>query len=224
MHDRWDDLSGKQRKLWRFLREYRAQHGYGASRAECAAAINVSPGNIDHHLNQLMIRKWIEITPRKQRGIKVLRDGVPTVDAATGEGLDETDPDRPRMDSIAELLGDEPSLLVWVGNDAMAGIGIGRGDCVALAPDYTPDHGDVVAAEIDGRVEVRRFVHTQTGNMLATEPEKWTGEETTWTRAEADNVTILGVELACVTMPEGRKRREREMAQALKRRGRGIER
>lgn len=59
---------------------------------------------------------------------------------------------------------------------------------------------------------------------LATKPEKWTGEEVTWTRADGDNVTMLGVEIASVTMPEGKKRREREMAQALKRRGRGIER
>ena len=145
------------------------------------------------------------------------------MDAETGEGLDETDLDRPRINSIEALLQGKPSLFVRAGNDAMAGAGIGRGDCVALAVDRTPEDGDTVAAKIDGTIEVRRFVHTQTGDMLATKPEEWTGEEVTWTRADGDNVTILGVEIASVTMPEGRKRREREMARAAKRRGRGMD-
>ena len=43
-------------------------------------------------------------------------------------------------------------------------------------------------------------------------------------RADADNVTMLGVEIASMTTAKGRKRHEREMARSLKRRGRGMER
>ena len=86
---RRDALSPKQEELLAFLRAYIAERGYPASRAECAEAIEASQANIDYHLQQMAIRKWIEITPRVQRGIRLLREGIPVVDAESGEGLGE---------------------------------------------------------------------------------------------------------------------------------------
>ena len=218
MQKRKNKMKGKRRKLWEFLLAYHEEHGYAASRAECAQALNVSQGNIDYYLDKLAKDQWIAVTPRVQRGIKILRGGVPAVDAETGEGLDQDDPYRPRIDGVEALLGERPDLFVRVGNDAMTGAGVGQGDWMALVQNRAPEHGDLVAAEIGGNVEVRRFVQTHAGDMLGSEPERWTGYESSWVRANAENVTVLGVEIASTTTAKGRRRREQRKAQAMMRR------
>ena len=114
-----------------------------------------------------------------------------------------------------------PPAGVRVGNDAMAGAGVGQGDWMALAQNRAPEHGDVVAAQIDGAVEVRRFVHTHARDVLEAEPGNWTSEKPRRVWADAENVTMLGVEIASTVTAEGRKRRERKMERALKRRAEG---
>ena len=102
----------------------------------------------------------------------------------------------------------------------MVGAGVGRGDLVAIAQNREPEHGDLVAAQIDDAVEVRRFVRTHEGDML--EPEKWVGHKGKRVQANAENVTLLGVEIASMVTAECRKQRERERIR--ERRGRGQER
>ena len=111
--------------------------------------------------------------PHVQRSIVLLREGVPLIDAATGEGLDESDPDRPRIDGLEAVFGETPELFVRVGNDAMAGAGVRRGDLVAITQSREPKHGELVAAQIGDAIEMRRFERTHGVDMLETEPEKW---------------------------------------------------
>ena len=161
--------------------------------------------------------------PRAKAGNNI-REGVPLIDAATGEGLDESDPDRPRIDGMEAVFGETPDLFVRIGNDTMAGAGVRRGDLVAIAQSREPEQGDLVAAQIDETVEMRRFARRLGGAVLEAEPEKW-GSGRSWRiSANADNVTVLGVEIASMTTAEGRKRHEREMAQSFRRRGQGMER
>ena len=206
-------------------------HKLPASRIECAEAINASQGNVDYHLQQMAIRGWIKITPRTQRGIRLLREGIPVVDAATGEGLDETDPDRPRIDGLEAVFGETPDLFVCVANDSMRKVGVCKGDLVAITRSREPQDGEVVAARIDGTVELRTFRRTANGDMLQPEPAMWTATEQARTRADAGNVTLLGVEIASMRTAGSRRRREREMARLWEherkrerqRRGRGME-
>ena len=177
-----------------------------------------------HHLSQLPLKGWTRVEPHVQRSIVLLREGVPFIDAATGEGLDENDPDRPHIDRMETALGEVPNLFVRVGNDTMAGAGVRRSDLVALAQSREPEHGDLVAAQIDNAVEIRRFARTHGDDMLETNPEKWGSGKSWQIRADGDHVTILGVEIASTTTAEGRKRHEREMARSLKRKGQGMER
>ena len=151
------------------------------------------------------------------------RDAVRMVNNKhTGEGLDETDPDRPRIDGIEAVFGTTPDRFVRVGNDTMAGAGVGRGDLVAITQSREPEHGDLVAAQIDDVVEVRRFVRSDQGDMLEAEPEKWVGRKGKRVEAHADNVRMLGVEIACMVTAQHRKQREQERIR--ERKGRGRER
>ena len=104
----------------------------------------------------------------------------------------------------------------------MVGAGVGRGDLVAIAQNREPEHGDLVAAQIDDVVEVRRFVRTHEGDMLEAQPEKWVGRNGKRVEADAANVRMLGVEIACMVTAQHRKQREQERIR--ERRGRGRER
>ena len=179
---------------------------------------------MDYHLQRLAISGWIEITPRAQRGLRLLRQGVPLIDAASGEGLDEADPDRPRLDGLEAVFGVASDLFVRAGNDSMARAGVRRGDLVALTQNREPEQGDLVAVQIDGQVEIRRFVHTHTGDRLEPEPEGWADGSTTPVWTNAKNVRMLGVEIASTVSAESRKNRERERTRARRERGRGLER
>lgn len=232
MRRRRHDLSPKQKELLVFLRGYIAEHKFPASRIECAEAINASQGNVDYHLQQMAIRGWIKITPRTQRGIRLLREGIPVIDAASGEGLDETDPDRPRIDGLEAVFGETPELFVRAANDSMSGAGVCKGDLIAITRSREPEDGELVAARIDGTVELRRFRRTANGDMLQPEPAMWAATEQAGRRADAGNVKLLGVEIASMKTAESRGRDEREMAllrkhertQERQRRGRGMER
>ena len=50
----------------------------------------MTEASIHHHLTQLMLKGWAKAEPHVQRSIVLLREGIPVIDAATGEGLDET--------------------------------------------------------------------------------------------------------------------------------------
>ena len=202
---RRDEPSAKQKELLAYLRRYMSEKGYAPTRIECARAIQASQANIDYHLQRLAISGWIEITPHAQRGLRLLRQGVPLIDAASGEGLDEADPDRPRLDGLSAVFGVAPDLFVRAGNDSMARAGVRRGDLVALTKGRDPEQGDLVAAEIEGRVEIRRFMRTETGDRLEPEAEGWADGSTppVWTNAK--NVRMLGVEIASTVSAESRK-------------------
>ena len=221
---RRDEPSTKQKELLAYLRRFMTENGYAPTRSECAHAIQASQANIDYHLQRLAISGWIEITPRAQRGLRLLRQGIPLIDAATGEGLDETDPDRPRLDGVDAVFGVAPDLFVRVGNDSMARAGVRRGDLVALTQKREPEQGDLVAVQIDGRVEIRRFIRTRAGDRLQPEPESWTQGDSTRIRADTENVNMLGVEIASTVSAESRKERERERMRAWRDEDRGMER
>ena len=221
---RRDEPSTKQKELLAYLRRFMGEHGYAPTRIECARAIQTSQANIDYHLQRLAISKWIEITPHAQRGLRLLRQGVPLIDAATGEGRDEADPDRPRLDGLEAVFGVAPDLFVRAGNDSMARAGVRRGDLVALTKAREPEQGDLVAAEIEGRVEIRRFIRTETGDRLEPEPETGAAGNTTGVWTDAKEVRMLGVEIASTVSAENRKYRERERGRARRERGRGLER
>ena len=220
---RRDEPSAKQQELLAYLRRYMTEKGYAPTRIECARAIQASQANIDYHLQRLAISRWIEITPHAQRGLRLLRQGVPLIDAASGEGLDEADPDRPRLDGLAAVFGVAPDLFVRAGNDSMARAGVRRGDLVALTQNRDPEQGDLVAVQIDDQVEIRRFVRTEGGDRLEPEPEGW-ADATTPVWANAKNVRMLGVEIGSTVSAESRKSREREHSRARRERSQGLER
>ena len=67
-----------------------------------------------------------------------------------------------------------------------------------------------LAAQIDDVVEVRRFVRSSAGDMLESEPEKWVRTKGKRVEADAENVTMLGVEIAYMLTAQHRKQREQE--------------
>lgn len=217
-------LARRRKELWEFLCRYHEDHGYAPSRPECAVALKTGQGSIDQYLKQLERDQWVEIDPGVKRGIRIRRTGIPVADAITGKGSDETELERPRMNNIKEMFGQKPDLLVRVGNDAMSGAKVEKGDLMALAQNRAPEDGDIVAAQMGSTIEVRRFAQTHAGDMLGTEPEAWTGHEAVWTRADAEDVKVLGVGIGWTKMTKGREQSARRTARARKRkRGRSGE-
>lgn len=199
-----------QEKIRQAVRCYRREHGYPPSRAELSRELEVTEANIHYHLTQMVLKGWANVDPHVQRSIVLLREGVPLIDAATGEGLDETDPDRPRLDGLEAVFGKTPDLFVRIGNDTMARAGVRKGDLVAVACNREPEHDDLVAARINDAVELRRFRKTDRGDMLEAEPDEWTVTVGPRMRADAENVTMLGVEIGCIAPAGGRKTRKKE--------------
>lgn len=214
--------SKRQQAIIDYVRAFQSERGYPPSRAEIARKLKMPEANIHHYLVKLAARGWMRVDPRVQRGIVLLREGVPVIDAASGEGLDESDLDRPRVDGMEAVFGERPDLLVRVGNNAMAEAGVCEGDLVALARGRAPEDGDLVAAQIRDKVEMRRFVQTDGGDVLEAEPERWE-EKAVWrTPAAAEDVTLLGVEIASMTTAGSRKLRRKERKR-MEKSGRGSQ-
>jgi repressor LexA len=170
-----DELSKRQRGILEFIREWVDEHGYPPSVREIGEAVGlVSPSSVAYQLKELEKKGHLRRDPNRPRAVDVrqaseagdddeaLTDAmphpayVPLVGriAAGGpilaeQSLEDVFP-LPR-----ELVGEGNLFVLAVKGDSMINAAICDGDWVVVRQQPDAEHGDIVAAMIDGDATVK---------------------------------------------------------------------
>ena len=166
-------LSPRQDAVLDALRTLSRRNRVPATRAETAAYLGLaSDAGIDAHIKTLVERGWAERLQGSQRGVILLREGVPLYEPeALRRSTAPTNAQRHQASEPAwidceplwEALGGVPVLCLWIRDDAMERAGLAAGGIVALSRELDGEgrartsEGDIVAARVGGEVLLRRI-------------------------------------------------------------------
>ena len=163
---RGTELTERQQEVLDQIRNHVRKHGMPPSRSELGRTLKlVSKSAIAYHLKALERKGWIHITPGRDRGIQLLREGTPVFDpdelpevaAGTPILADESKAAWRVPDDLAKRLHPQADLYVVVRGDSMSAVGYQSGDIVAVK--RTPDaaEGDIVVARIASDITLKEF-------------------------------------------------------------------
>ena len=165
-------LTPNEAKVLRCLRASRKERGFTSTRAELARELDTSQSAIDRRLTQICLKGWATMVPGAQRSVVLTREGAPVVKAGIAHEFVEFDPDVARIDTVDDLLGARPDFYVALTDHPTIGAKLAPGAVVAVARGREPREGDHVAVQIEGAIELRRYVATDDGAKLVAEKDK----------------------------------------------------
>jgi len=191
-----DDLGGKQKKIYFFIKDYLELNGYPPSVRDICEAVGLSSTSTVHgHLKRLEKKGLIRRDQSKTRAIGLLdveletkskAMTVPMVGQVTAgspilavENIEEYFP------LPASFVRDEHSFVLNVKGESMIDAGIYDGDYIVVRQQNYADDGDIVVALIEDESTVKRFFRE--GKRIRLQPENPTMEPMYF-----DEVSILG--------------------------------
>ena len=167
------ELTERQSKVLNAIRIFLINNKFPPTRADLGNMLNLKhQSSVDNHLYALARKGWIVVKPGVERGIALLREGVPLYDpgdfrrgSAILDNLAEAgwEPEWIDYRRVWEIFGAKPDLCLWIRGDAMDRAGLTDGGIVALrrtrkGQDEEPAHeGDVVAARVGDEVVLRCY-------------------------------------------------------------------
>jgi repressor LexA len=173
-----EELTGRQRLILDFIRQWVERHGYPPSVREIGEAVGlVSPSSVAYQLKELEKKGFLRRDPNRPRAVDVRPPSdlsaeeeeaaraarptpafVPVVGriAAGGpilaeQAIEDVFP-LPR-----ELVGEGSLFLLRVKGDSMVEAAICDGDWVVVRQQDTAEGGDIVAAMLEGEATVKTF-------------------------------------------------------------------
>ena len=181
-------LTKRQNEVLEVIRAHVKRRGVPPSRTELAKELGMaSPSAVDGHLSALARKGWVELFPSVERGIKLIREGAPLLEA---EELAEIAAGRPTVaeehgesrrlcdyDSVTELFRAKPDFFLRVRGTSMDGVGFETGDIVAVRKQPVADNGDIVVARIGDEITLKRFMR-KADNTMELQPESNDPEHT----------------------------------------------
>ena len=155
-------LTDRQREALEIIRASIRERGRAPSYSEMAAAMKLkSSSGVEVHLKALARKGWIEIDG-VARGIRLLREGMPILDAehlpAVTAGAPRTAEEcrnLPRLNDLESVLAQfesRPDYLVRIEDDRLDKVGYASGDIVAVRRQPEARDGDIVLARIGPEV------------------------------------------------------------------------
>lgn len=208
-HVKGDELTDRQSKALDIVRQHVRCRGVPPSRTELAREMDLAhPSAVDGHLNALAKKGWIELIPSVERGIRLLREGapildarhLPTVTAGTPTVVEESR-DLPRLndfDSISQQFEAKPDFFVRVEGDSLDKVGFSTGDIVAVRHQPEARNGDIVLARIGDEVTLKRYERTGPDTVelqpTSTNPE----HKPIHVDARTEDVAIVGVVVGAI--------------------------
>lgn len=167
------DLTLRQEEALETIRKYVKENGFPPTRAEIGEVMGLKHQSaVDNHLHALAKKQYVQLRPGFERGIRLLREGVPLYEPAdlhrefAGRTAIDAQPNEAAWlayDLLWKAFKDTPDVCMWIRDEDMKGIGLTEGAIVALRlarpkEGKTQVHdGDLVAAHAKSRVIVRRF-------------------------------------------------------------------
>ena len=175
---RAEDLTDRQHEVLEHIREHIRRWGMPPSRSELARSLGLAFGSaVNYHLRALERKGWIQLTPGRDRGIQLLREGTPVFDpdrlpevaAGTPILADESKAVMRVPDELSRQIHPQADFYVVVRGDSMSSVGYRTGDIIAIkrTPDAT--EGDVVMARIGAEITLKCF-HRPAENRIELKP------------------------------------------------------
>lgn len=202
-------LTDKQRQALDAIRTSLKTRNMAPTRLELAKMMNLqNPSGVDGHLNALSKKGWIELLPSVDRGIRLLREGLPIVDAdhlpsvaAGTPSVVEECQNLPRLNDIESIIDQfqsRPDFCVRVEGDSLDRLGFTTGDIVAVRHQPEARDGDVVLARIGEEVTLKRYQRTGP-HTVEFQPES-TNPDHQPIRADlrSDDVAIVGIVVGAI--------------------------
>lgn len=160
-------LTDRQREVLEAIRASIRERSIAPSHVEIAKAVGLeNPSAVEWHLKALAKKGWIEIEG-VARGIRLLREGMPILDA---EHLPAVTAGAPRaveeyrnltrlsdLESVLAQFESRPDYFVRVEGVALDRAGFASGDIVAVRKQPEARDGDIVLARIGDEVTLKRF-------------------------------------------------------------------
>ena len=166
-----DTLTNRQAKVLDFILDSLGDRGFPPTVAEIAGEFGFqSPNAAASHLNALRKKGYIRVEPRASRGIEVLRGSRGTPQSAS---IAPTFPIIGRVAAGSPILAEEsiegsltidpshfrhkPDYLLRVYGDSMIDVGIFEDDLVVVHKTQDVKNDDIVVANVNGDVTVKRL-------------------------------------------------------------------
>ena len=160
------DLTDRQQEVLEHIREHIRKSGMPPSRSELARSAGLAfASGVITHLQALERKGWIELTPGKDRGIRLLREGTPVFDpdelpevaAGTPILADESKAVLRVPEELARQIHPQADFYVVVRGDSMSSVGYSTGDIIAIKRTPNAADGDVVMARIGTEITLKCF-------------------------------------------------------------------
>ena len=161
-------LTERQRNALGVIRNHVKRKGVPPSRAELARSLGLrNQSGVDQILHALVNKGWVRVHTGTQRGIELLREGIPLVEmrdfpriAASNPNIpqDYPEPERLSDDGIfTDLFKARPDYFLKIRSDSMDRSGIRPGDVVAMRVSGEASDGDIVVARVGGEITLKRY-------------------------------------------------------------------
>ena len=163
---RGTELTERQQEVLDHIRNHIRTHGIPPSRSELLRNLKlVSKSAIAHYLRALERKGWIQITPGRDRGIQLLREGTPVFDpdelpevaAGTPILADESKAIWRIPDDLAKRLHPQADFYLVIRGDSMSCVGYHTGDIIAVRRTPDASDGEIVVARIGADITVKCF-------------------------------------------------------------------
>ncbi|MBI4848988.1 MAG: repressor LexA [Nitrospirae bacterium] len=188
------ELTGRQKKVLDFLKEYAQKHGYPPTVREIGEHFGFLWAAARMHLKAIERKGFIKINPAKSRGIEIL--GLRQSEGIMAPVAGRIRAGRPIL-AVEEidshifidktLFPAEDAFSLKVTGDSMIDAGILDGDFIVVRPQSTIRNGEIGVALIEDEATVKR-VFREKGKIIL-RPENKTMKPATY---NADEVTIMG--------------------------------
>lgn len=193
-----NELTGMQRKVYIFLKEYVEQYNYAPSVRDICKAVGLSSTSTVHgHLSRLEAKGFIRKGDGKSRAIEIIdadREArarsltVPLVGTVTaGQPIFAEDNIDEYLPMPKYIVPDEESFALKVKGESMVEAGIYDGDFIVVKKQSYAFDGDIVVAMIGDEATTKRFYLE--GRNVRLQPENPTMEPI---MVASNEVKILG--------------------------------
>ena len=174
-------LSVRQAEALEIIRENIKRRGVPPSRAELARSMGITnPSSVDKHLAALARKGWVELHPSVERGIQLLREGIPVLNegqvpaVAAGTPIIAEEgqeiPRVPHFDAFSTPFESKPDYFLTVRGDSMDRAGFQTGDMLAVRQEPEPREGDLVVARMGEEITLKRY-HRASEDLVELQPE-----------------------------------------------------
>ena len=164
-------LTERQRQALEAIRESVRERGMAPTHTELADAMGLPNASaVSGYLAALARKGWISVLPSVDRGIRLLREGAPILDAAHLPAVAAGNPtvveecrNLPRVhdfESLSRQFEATPDFFVRVEGDSLDKVGFTTGDIVAVRHQPEARNGDIVLARIGEEVTLKRYEQT----------------------------------------------------------------